>query len=104
MTKRRPSDYFRDNVWIGASFPGPGEAGRFEEIGVDKVMWGSDYPHDEGTYPNTRASLRAAFSGWGEADVRRVLAGNIASVYGFDLGALAPIAERVGPRVDEVAA
>jgi hypothetical protein len=27
---------------------------------------------------------------------------NAAAVYGFDLGALAPVAARIGPRVDEV--
>jgi predicted TIM-barrel fold metal-dependent hydrolase len=103
MTKRRPSEYFRENVWLGASFPGPEEAATFAEIGLDRILWGSDYPHDEGTYPHTRESLRASFAGWPEADLRRILAGNIASVYGFDLGALAPLAAEVGPTVEEIA-
>jgi hypothetical protein len=66
-------------------------------------MWGSDYPHNEGTYPATRESLRAAFSSWTEADLRRIFAENIATVYGFDLDALAPIAAEVGPTVEEIA-
>ncbi len=103
ITKRKASDYFRDNVWMGASFPGPADAAAFEGIGIDKVMWGSDYPHDEGTYPNTRESLRAAFSDWREPELRMVLSENIAKVYGFDLDALAPLAAAHGPAVDELA-
>jgi len=103
MTERRPSEYFRENVWLGASFPSPEEAAAFAEIGIDRIMWGSDYPHDEGTYPRTRESLRAAFAGWPEAELRRILAGNIASVYGFDLAALAPVAAEMGPTVEEIA-
>jgi predicted TIM-barrel fold metal-dependent hydrolase len=103
MTERRPSEYFHENVWLGASFPSPEEAATFSEIGIDRILWGSDYPHDEGTYPHTRESLRRAFAGWPEAELRRILAGNIASVYGFDLDALAPIAAEVGPTVEEIA-
>lgn len=103
VTERKASEYFRDNVWLGASFPSPEDAECFEEIGIDKIMWGSDYPHDEGTYPHTRESLRGAFSGWSEQDLRRIFAENVASVYGFDLDALAPLAAEVGPTVAEIA-
>ena len=103
VTKRKASDYFHDNVWIGASFPSPDDAEVFTELGIDKIMWGSDYPHNEGTYPRTRESLRAAFSHRSEADLRKIFAENIAGVYGFDLDALAPIAAEHGPTVDEVA-
>jgi predicted TIM-barrel fold metal-dependent hydrolase len=103
LTKERPSSYWHTNCYLGASFPGPDDTARFTEIGLDRVMWGSDYPHDEGTYPKTRESLRGAFAGWSEPDVRQVLAGTAASVYGFDLDRLAPIAERVGPKVEEIA-
>jgi predicted TIM-barrel fold metal-dependent hydrolase len=103
VTKHKASDYFRDNVWIGASFPTPADAECFDEIGIDKIMWGSDYPHNEGTYPHSRESLRAAFSGWAETDLRKIFAENIASVYGFDLDALAPLAAEAGPTVEEIA-
>jgi Amidohydrolase len=66
-------------------------------------MWGSDYPHDEGTYPKTRESLRAAFSGWSEPELRMIFSENIAAVYGFDLDALAPLGAEHGPTVEEIA-
>jgi len=102
VTNHKPSDYWHQNCYLGASFPRRADAARFAEIGLDRIMWGSDYPHDEGTYPNSRASLRETFAGWPAPDLRRILAENIASVYGFDLDALAPIAARIGPKASEI--
>jgi predicted TIM-barrel fold metal-dependent hydrolase len=99
----RPSDYFRRNCFVGASFPSPADAAAFHGIGIDRVMWGSDYPHHEATYPFSRESLRRSFPNWAEQDLRLVLAENAARVYGFDLSALAPIAAEHGPTVAEVA-
>ena len=60
-------------------------------------MWGSDYPHHEACWPYSRESLRRTFAGWSEDDLRQILAGTAASVYGFDLDLLAPIAAEFGP-------
>jgi len=98
----KPSEYFDRNVWIGASFPSPSEAAAIREVGVDNVMWGNDYPHHEGTYPYSLQSLQRSFSGWSEADMRKVLAENAAEVYGFDLNRLAPLAERHGFTPEQV--
>ena len=99
----KPSEYFGRNVWIGASFPSPAEAAAIRKVGVHKVMWGSDYPHYEGTFPNSRESLRRCFSDWNEADLRAIFCDNAVEVYGFDVEALAPHAAEHGPTVDEVA-
>ena len=71
-------------------------------LGVDRIMWGSDYPHDEGTHPFTRESLRALFADIDPATVHALLAGNAADLYGFDLDALAPLAEQFGPTVGDL--
>ena len=97
-----PSEYFRTNCYLGASFPAPQDAPVIEQLGVERVMWGSDYPHHEATTPYTRESLRRTFAGWEPAALQRLLAGTAAEVYGFDLRALAPIAARCGPTVDEI--
>ena len=99
----KPSEYFARNCWVAASFPSPREAESRHQIGLDKFMWGSDYPHDEGTHPYTTESLRRSFAGTDPVELQQLLAGNAAAVYDFDLDALAPIAARVGPRVDDVA-
>jgi predicted TIM-barrel fold metal-dependent hydrolase len=98
------TEYFHQNIWLGVSFPkiADAEAARTSQL-IDKFMWGSDYPHDEGTYPYTKLALRQVFHDWPEPDLRKVLAGNVASVYGFDLAELAGPASRLGPTVSEVA-
>ncbi len=102
LLKMKPSEYFDRNCWIGASFPAPSDMAVVPQVGTHKVMWGSDYPHDEGTYPHTRESLRNSFQGWDEGELRQVLAGNAAEIYKFDLDALAPIAAKHGPTLDEL--
>jgi hypothetical protein len=72
-------------------------------VGLDRVMWGSDYPHHESTYPYTTEGLRRAFADWDPDDVRHVTSENAARIYGFDLARLAPVGAEVGPRVDDVA-
>jgi predicted TIM-barrel fold metal-dependent hydrolase len=97
-----PSGYFARNVWIGASFMPLCSVDGRKSLGVDRLMWGHDYPHDEGTAPYTLEALRHTFSGVPEAECREMLGGNAAHVYGFDLDALTPVARRVGPRVRDV--
>jgi predicted TIM-barrel fold metal-dependent hydrolase len=98
-----PSETFARNVWVGASFPAPSDAESIKAIGIDKVMWGSDYPHHEATSPYSKESLRRSFATWDEADLRTILAENAAKVYGFDLAVLDPIAAEFGPTVAEIA-
>ena len=96
------TEYFQQNVWMGVSFPQRSDIAAARELGIEKFMWGSDFPHDEGTHPYTREHLRQLFSDWSDADLRKVLAENAADVYDFDLAALAPMAEQFGPSVEEL--
>lgn len=73
-------------------------------VGVDRIMWGSDFPHDEGTYPHTTEALAHTFCGIDPIEVEKMLATNAADAYGFDLDALTPVAERIGPKITTVAA
>jgi hypothetical protein len=66
-------------------------------------MWGSDYPHDEGTYPFSREALRQVFSDWSPADMQRILTDNVAKLYDFDVKALKPLADEFGPTQSELA-
>jgi len=100
---RSATEYFQQNVWVGASFPGPKDWEARRVMAPGRFMWGSDYPHDEGTAPFTRESLRAVFHDTPEDELRDVLAGNVAKLYDFDLEALAPLAAQYGPTVEEIA-
>ena len=97
------SDYFHQNCWVGVSQPGPDDARARDVIGIDKFMWGSDYPHDEGTWPFTREHLRQLFHDTDPGELQSLLAGNAARLYDFSLDALAPLAAEFGPTVAELA-
>lgn len=75
---------------------------RRHDIGVSNVMFGTDYPHEEGTQPNTKMRLRVGYWDKPVEECRMMLAGNAAEVYGFDLEALVPVAQRVGPTLEEI--
>ncbi|HEY8156814.1 MAG TPA: amidohydrolase family protein [Myxococcota bacterium] len=94
--KELPSFYARRNCWYGASFPSPADVEGREIVGVDRVLWGNDYPHYEGCYPYSRENMRFAFSGIAEKEVRMMLGENAAKLYGFDLAALRPAAQEAG--------
>ncbi len=101
--KLRPGEYFDRHVFLGASLMKRYEAEMREEIGVERLMWGADYPHLEGAAPVHRLILRHVFGGMPEEDVRRMLGLNAARVYGFDVARLQAVADRVGPTVADLA-
>jgi len=72
------------------------------QIGIDRLMWGADYPHYEGTWPHTDQWLKETFGGLPTSEVRAVLAANPAQVFGFDLDQLSKFADRIGPSVTEL--
>lgn len=97
-----PTEYVRRNCYVGASAFSPYELGAVKLLGEDHVMWGSDYPHEEGTTPHSRQAIQWALGTLPVESCRKILAANAAKVYGFDLDALTPVAERIGPVVAEV--
>jgi predicted TIM-barrel fold metal-dependent hydrolase len=100
----RPSEYWRRQCYVGASFMQPAETVIASQVGIDRIMWGSDYPHIESSYPYSKQAIRLAYAGQPASDVARMLSGNAASLFGFDLGKLRSAADRVGPRLRDVAA
>jgi predicted TIM-barrel fold metal-dependent hydrolase len=108
----RPSDYVRRNMYIGVSFQSPVESKTAIDAGLaDRVMWGSDYPHPEGTWfyaehdddpVTTRLSLAHAFAGLHEPDVRRMAGGSAIDCYHLDTETLQRVAERIGPTVKDL--
>ena len=102
ILRQSATDYFLQNCWVGASQPGPADAAVRTMMGDDRFMWGSDYPHDEGTYPFTREHLRQLFHDTPADELQRLLGGNAAKLYDFDLNALRPLAQQYGPTVGEL--
>ncbi len=106
---RPPSEYLQRNVWVGASFLSRMEAEDARDEGyLDRLLWGADYPHMEGTFQAgdtafTPLSLRFALHGFPEADIRAVVGGTAAQVYGLDISRLEQVAKEIGaPGYDEL--
>jgi predicted TIM-barrel fold metal-dependent hydrolase len=97
-----PSAYAAKNCWYGASFPSKAELDGIDEIGEDRVLWGNDYPHYEGTFPYNLESLRLTFADVPDARRRKLFATNAAALYDFDLEKLAPVAAKYGPTPAQV--
>lgn len=97
-----PSHYAKQNVWYGASFPSKADLAGIELIGVEKVLWGNDYPHYEGTFPYNLESLRLTFDEVPEEYRRNLLGLNAAEVYKFDVDKLLPLANQFGPTPEQV--
>jgi predicted TIM-barrel fold metal-dependent hydrolase len=58
------------------------------EIGVDRVMWSTDFPHDPSDWPNSRQTIEREFAGVPEDERHQMLAGN--AIRFFNLDALLP--------------
>jgi predicted TIM-barrel fold metal-dependent hydrolase len=99
---RRPSEYWQSNCMAGLSFMHRSEVAMRDKIGVATISFGRDYPHTEGTWPNTTDYLRTLFAGVPAEEVRMMLGENLADFLGLDRGALAPVVDRIGLTVDDV--
>ena len=97
-----PSEYWRRQCFVGASSASRAEIGMRDAIGLQTLMFGTDYPHNEGTWPTTAKWLKRIFEGVPETDTRAILGENAIRCYGLDHDQLAKAAQRCGPRVDEL--
>jgi predicted TIM-barrel fold metal-dependent hydrolase len=86
----RPSDFFHRNVVLSFQEDAVGIRLR-DVIGTDNMMWGSDYPHSESTFPRSRKILAEILAGVPEEEQAKIVGGNTARVYGFDAARLAAV-------------
>lgn len=54
-------------------------------IGEDNVMWGSDFPHPDGVWPDSQEFIARELEGMAESIKRKVICENAAKLYGFPL-------------------
>ncbi len=97
LISRLPSEYFGSNVFIGASTMSTEEVRRRHVNGIDALMWGTDYPHPEGSWPHTVERLEKDFQDVSIEDTRRLLGLNAIDCYGLDEAGLRVVADRIGP-------
>jgi predicted TIM-barrel fold metal-dependent hydrolase len=107
LVKKLPSEYAAEQVFVGASFLARFEAEDAMANGYEgNIIWGSDYPHFEGTFQHgivsdegdtaTRSALRFTFAGLPQKEIGMFLGGNAVRAYVLDAAALQAVAERIG--------
>ncbi|MCL2584368.1 MAG: amidohydrolase [Streptosporangiales bacterium] len=74
--KKAPSDYFRQNIKV--TFIDERDVIRFarDTIGVENVLWSSDYPHPVTSWPNSQKIAEEVTQGMTDAEREMVLSGN----------------------------
>jgi hypothetical protein len=97
-----PREYWERHVYIAPSSTRRNEVELRHRVGIRRFMFGTDYPHPEGTWPNTQDWIRDAFRGVPVDEARLILGQNTVDCYGLDGAALGKVADRIGPRPEDV--
>ena len=77
-----PSAYLRRQVWATFQIDYAGLR-LLDVIGDDRVMWASDYPHPDSTWPESQQAIAQNFKDVPEASRRRILCDNARALYGL---------------------
>jgi predicted TIM-barrel fold metal-dependent hydrolase len=76
----RPSDLFRRQCYVNFWYEDVTPEIR-DFIGIDSLMWESDFPHGTGTYPKSREYIATSMKGWSAAQMKQVLVDNARKLY-----------------------
>jgi predicted TIM-barrel fold metal-dependent hydrolase len=77
----KASDYMRHRIWHGI-IDDPFGAEAIRHIGVERVMWGSDFPHVRSIGLDAQDRLADMFQSLSADDAKKVTGGTVASVFG----------------------
>ena len=83
--ERRPSEYFRDQMFASFWFEKVATSKMLDIIGPDNVMFETDFPHPTALYPDPQAHLLEALEGVDMVNVRKVLQENAERCYNLKL-------------------
>ena len=82
LIPRPPSEYWRRQMYATFQVDSVGLR-NLDAIGEETVMWGSDFPHPDGTWPDSRELLAGQLTDISAATCRKILFENAARLYGF---------------------
>jgi hypothetical protein len=97
-----PSEYWARNCFITPSSIHESEVELRHQIGIEQLMFGTDLPHREATWPQTHEWIRFAFKGVPLDEARMILADNAIRCYGLNRAHLESIARMIGPTPAEL--
>lgn len=94
LMKLNAADYWKRQVYATFQDDIPGMRCR-DLMGVDKLMWGSDYPHFDSTFPKSREAIERNFEGVPDDEMELILGGNMVRVYNLQEVLEAPTAASI---------
>lgn len=101
---RLPSELWRRQCFVANSLMRRPDVEQREAIGIDQMVFGSDFGHHEGMWPEIPRHLREMFEGCPAGDVAKIVGGNFLRAFKVDGEALRKIARRIGPTAAELGA
>ena len=78
--KQEASRYIREHCLWGFIYDPIGLRLRYD-IGIDKIMWGNDFPHSAGDWPNSKRVIEDMFSGVPEDEKEKILMRNVVDFF-----------------------
>jgi predicted TIM-barrel fold metal-dependent hydrolase len=80
--KRLPTEYWRENCHM--TFIDDRDGIRLRDsIGVDRIMWSSDFPHLDSSWPESQRFLKTQLGGVPDDEQRLIVAENCIRLYGL---------------------
>jgi predicted TIM-barrel fold metal-dependent hydrolase len=76
-----PSHYFRNNVFLTFIDEPDAVQHAHDRLGIENIMWSSDYPHPVSSWPNSHAIVNDMFDGVDEGERELVVSGNASRVW-----------------------
>ncbi len=77
-----PSEYFAENIYV--TFQDDYVATHMTHLSpTNRLMWASDFPHNDGTYPHTKRVIEKLTKGMSDEDRTRIIGGNVEELYGL---------------------
>jgi predicted TIM-barrel fold metal-dependent hydrolase len=78
----KPSSYFHRQMYLTFVDDPRGLAHR-HDLGVDRIMWSTDFPHPATSWPNSHGVVETNFAGIPDDERDLIVAGNAARLYGI---------------------
>jgi len=78
--KCQPSEYIREHCYWGFIYDRIGLRLRYD-IGVDRIMWGNDFPHSAGDWPNSKRVIEDIFAGVPDEEKQKILVDNAVNYF-----------------------
>jgi hypothetical protein len=81
--ERRPSDYIHEHCYWGFQHDRTGVELR-DKIGVDRLIWAVDFPHQDSEWPHSMGLVDWNFAGVPEDETYKMVAGNVIDFFHLD--------------------